>query len=249
MIQWDVVILWARSKVRGAGMLPVNVLTLPLLSAQSSSFTSLFHSETRPGLQTKPHSTPIPEAAAWETQGKHGPRGFCYDRIQLNFFPVPQYSKHLKRPFLNLRRCKKANDFCMPFLLLRTVCIDSFVGRNGIQFVPWSMRIDSPCHLLPARSSAVILAEHTPLPPDSSGEQLAELGSWNSDNRAVAVPRGKNGPSVHGRVAVTGLQAVASDTRDGRGLAGCLEAAVRAGPANSHCKLFLVTWGLQGFRV
>jgi len=39
------------------------------------------------------------------------------------------------------------------------------------------MRIDSPCHLLPASLTAVILAKHTPLPLDTSGEQLVELSS------------------------------------------------------------------------
>lgn len=41
-------------------MLPVDILTLPLLSAQSSSLAPQFHAQARPGLQTKTHSIPQP---------------------------------------------------------------------------------------------------------------------------------------------------------------------------------------------
>lgn len=210
-----------------------------------------FQSRNRFANQNALHSTAIPKAMAQETREIGDLGEFCYDGIQLAFFPVPQNYKHLNRPNLGLRICKEASEFYMP-LFLRTVCTGLFLGWNGIQFVPWSMRIDSPCHLLPASITAVILAKHTPLPSDSSGEQLAELSSWNNDSRALAAwlqpACTRKGPCVHLRAALCvspsqgwwlwWLQEV---VRVFRGIC-------QGWPTDSHSKSFLVTWALQEFR-
>jgi len=115
-------------EVRGAEALPVDVLTLPLLSVQSSSLTAWFHFQASPGLQTKTHSTPFPQPQ----HGKHRETGdlggFCCNGIQFNFLPVPQNCKHLNRPNLGLRICKETSEFCMTLFLSRTVCIGLFLA-------------------------------------------------------------------------------------------------------------------------
>lgn len=72
-------------------MLPVDILTLPFLSAESFYLICIsLPGKTRVANQNPFNSATIPDAPSQETQGNWELWRFCCDGIWLNLLPVPQ---------------------------------------------------------------------------------------------------------------------------------------------------------------
>lgn len=183
--------------MRGAEGLPVDILTLPFPSAESSSLICI-SLPARPGLQNKTHSTLEPFLMSHHRKHRETGSSGCSAVMGfgLTFLLCP---KQFNRPNLGFRICKQASEFCMPLFLWRAVLTGSSLAWDCSV---WALRHEDwqPCCLLPASVSALsqqstaiaggllwrtmssssndsrVTEEQTPCAPQSCSPQLPKHG-------------------------------------------------------------------------
>lgn len=103
---------------------------------------------------------------------QYAPVGTSMIMFHLELGTLPNLCKSY-RSSLGLRVCQGNRwVFHGSVFLAGTFCTVLSLPPRGVQLVPWSRRIDSPCHSILPRATAVILVKHTPLSLDSPGGQL-----------------------------------------------------------------------------